>query len=108
MADNRETPSPGDVARTVANASVGLGILTMTFLPLSLGGVLLFVIAPVALVIAPFVLIPLIATLLAAPFVLLFRIARALMARRPVRLERQRRDARRGALTGRDVAARRC
>ena len=73
MADHRGTTSTGEVAAAVANASAGLGILTMTFFPLSFGGLLLFVIAPVALAIAPLVLI----LLLAAPFVLVFRIARA-------------------------------
>ncbi len=81
MSEQRESPSPAEVVTTVANASVGFGILTMTLFPFSLGGLLLIV--PVALLIAPFVLIALLAALLAAPFILVIRLARTLMARRP-------------------------
>ena len=108
MAEHRESPSSGEVATAVANASVGLGILTMTLFPLSLGGLLLLVIAPLALVIAPFVLIPLLAALVAAPFILLFRLVRTLMARRPAGGRARRGRATGGTLTAREVAARRC
>ena len=95
MSNDRRNPSVSDVALEVANASVGLGILTFALLPLSLGGLLLFVIAPVALLLAPLVLIALLAALLASPFVLLYRLTRMLMAK----LES------RGALIGRQVTA---
>ena len=76
MVEPRGSTSPGEIATAMANASVGLGILTMTLFPLSLGGLLLFVLAPVALMIAPFVLVSLLAALLAAPFILVFRVVR--------------------------------
>src|SRR5688572_5412877 len=97
MSEHRDSPSPGEVAMEVASYSVGLGILTMALFPFSLVGLLLFVIAPIAILLAPLVLVPLAVLLLAAPFVLLFRGARSLMARR----------APGGTLTGR-TAARPC
>jgi hypothetical protein len=104
MSEHHGTPSSGEVAMGVGNALVGLGLLTMALFPLSIGGLLLFVIAPIAIVVAPLVLIPALGALLATPFILVFRLIRALMARRTGRADRGRRATTGGMLIGRTPA----
>ena len=106
MSEHRDSPSTGEAAMEVAGYAAGLGILTMALFPFSLVGLLLFI-APIAILIAPLVLIPILLLLLAAPFILLFRGVRSLMARRQSRHARRRRSAPDGRLTGR-TAARPC
>jgi hypothetical protein len=95
MHDHRGNPSSSEVAMGVAGVSAALGILTMVLFPFAVGGLLLFVIAPVAVLVAPLVLL----LLLVAPLILLLRLARRLMAKRGPRLLRVARRRRRPALT---------
>jgi hypothetical protein len=49
----RAAPSSADVGMEVTSLSAGLGILTFAIFPLALPGLLLFVVAPLALVAVP-------------------------------------------------------
>jgi hypothetical protein len=63
MKTPRQAPSSADVAAEVTSLSGGLGLLMVPLFPLALPGLLLFVIAPLALV-------AVVGVLLAAPVVL--------------------------------------
>lgn len=63
MHSKRAGPSPGAVATEATTLLAGLGILMIQVVPLALPGLLLFVIAPLGLVV-------LVGVVLAAPFVL--------------------------------------
>ena len=65
MHTSRAAPSAADVGTEVTSLSAGLGILTFTIFPLALPGLLLFVVAPLALVAVPGLLL---AGLLVLPF----------------------------------------
>jgi hypothetical protein len=68
-------PPSADVATDANTLFAGLGILTIQIVPLALPGLLLFFIAPLALV-------ALVGVLLAAPFVLPMWLARTVLQRR--------------------------
>ena len=57
MQSHRAGPSSADLATEVSTLLAGLGIVTVALLPLTLPGLLLFVIAPLALVAAVVVLL---------------------------------------------------
>jgi hypothetical protein len=79
----RQTPSSAEVATEVNGLLGGLGILTMALFPIALPGLLLFVVAPLALVAVAGVLV-------AIPLVLpvwLVRIVVRSRARRRTRTE---------------------
>jgi hypothetical protein len=69
-----DAPSPEDVAAEVNSLAVGLGIITTTFAPLALPGLILLL--PLALPIIPLVLVAGILYLLSRIVLLPFRLAR--------------------------------
>jgi Flp pilus assembly protein TadB len=78
----RRTPSSAEVATELNGLLAGLGILTMALFPIALPGLLLFVVAPLALV-------AVVGVLLAIPLVLPVWLARTLMRSRARRRRAQ-------------------
>jgi hypothetical protein len=73
MQPSRIGPSPSEVTSEIVTLSAGLGILTMALFPIALPGLLLFVVAPLALVAVPALLL---AGLLIPPLWLARRVSR--------------------------------
>jgi hypothetical protein len=77
----RSDPSSADVATEVNGLSTGLGIITMTFFPFALPGLLLAL--PLVLLVAPLALVGLVGYLVVRILVLLLRLARTVLQHRP-------------------------
>jgi hypothetical protein len=94
MQTPRQAPSSADVAAEVTSLSGGLGILMVPLFPLALPGLLLFVIAPLALV-------AVVGVLVATPVVLPVWLTRIVLRSRSRRRSRVSQPAMRSALSGR-------
>lgn len=75
MNPRRTGPSLGELTTETNSVLAGLGILTVALFPLALPGLLLFVVAPIALV-------AMVGVLLATPLVLPIWLARIVLRRR--------------------------